>query len=145
MVTVNSQILLLTPQEFISYSSYLIYASQWVHPLLTVSQGSGSWRPSHLIASHFGIRGLCGWQGRARKYSGALRQELDAPIDNWASLVAQSVKDSPAMQETRILSPCREDPLEEEMATRSSILAGNIPWTEEPWRLQSMGLQKDTT
>ena len=31
------------------------------------------------------------------------------------------------------------------MATRSSILAGNIPWTEEPWRLQSMGLQKDTT
>ena len=46
------------------------------------------------------------------------------------------------MQETRVLSLGREDPLEKEMATHSSILAWRIPWTNEPGRLQSMGLQR---
>ena len=46
------------------------------------------------------------------------------------------------MQETQIHSLGREDPLEKEMATRSSILAWEIPWTEEPGGLQSMGLQR---
>ena len=46
------------------------------------------------------------------------------------------------MRETRVLSLGREDPLEKEMATHSSILAQRIPWTEEPDRLQSMGLQR---
>ena len=55
--------------------------------------------------------------------------------------MAQLVKNLPAKQETRIL-PSREDPLEKEMATHSSILAWRIPWTEEPGRLQSMGLQE---
>ena len=50
------------------------------------------------------------------------------------------VKNLPAMQEMRVLSVGREDPLEEEMATHSSILAWRIPWTEEPGKLQSMGL-----
>ena len=50
----------------------------------------------------------------------------------WASLVAQSVKNLPAMQDTQVQSLGREDPLEEEMATHSSILACRIPWTEEP-------------
>ena len=45
-------------------------------------------------------------------------------------------------QETWIQSLGREDPLEEEMATHSSTLAWDIPWTEEPGRLQSMGLQR---
>ena len=56
-----------------------------------------------------------------------------------ASLVAQSVNNLPAMQETwvRFLDP--EDPLEKEMATHSSILAWRVPWTEEPGGLQSMG------
>ena len=44
------------------------------------------------------------------------------------------------MQETRVQFLGREDPLEKEMATHSSILAWRIPWTEEPSRLQSMGL-----
>ena len=49
-------------------------------------------------------------------------------------------------QETRVRSLCREDPLEKEMATRSSIPAWRIPWTEEPGRLQSMGsLESGTT
>ena len=56
--------------------------------------------------------------------------------------MAQSVKNPPAMQETWVRSPGQEDPLEEGMATLSSILAWRIPWTEEPGGLQSMGLQR---
>ena len=56
--------------------------------------------------------------------------------------MAQAVKNLPAMQETRVQSLGREDPLEKEMATHSSILAWRIPWTEEPGGLQSIGLQK---
>ena len=59
-----------------------------------------------------------------------------------ASLVAQSVESLSAMQETRVQFLGREDPLEKEMATHSGILAWRIPWTEEPSRLQSMGLQE---
>ena len=61
---------------------------------------------------------------------------------SWASLVAQVVKNPPAMQETWVQSLGWEDPLEKGIATHSSILAWRIPWTEEPGRLQSMGLQR---
>ena len=60
----------------------------------------------------------------------------------WASLVAQSVKNLPAVQETWVRSLGWEDPLEKEMATHSSILAWKISWTEEPGGLQSMGSQR---
>ena len=53
--------------------------------------------------------------------------------------MAQRVKHLPAMQETRLQSLGREDPLEKEMATHSSILAWRIPWMEDSGRLQSMG------
>ena len=56
--------------------------------------------------------------------------------------MAQTVKNLPAMQETWVRNLGWEDPLEKEMATHSSILAWRIPWTEEPGRLQSMGLQR---
>ena len=59
--------------------------------------------------------------------------------------IAQQVKNPPAMQEVQeiwVQSLGQEDPLEYEMATHSSILAWNIPWTEEPGGLQSMGWQK---
>ena len=59
-----------------------------------------------------------------------------------ASLVAQLVKNLPAMQETRVRSWGLEDPLEKEIASHSSILAWKISWTEEPGGLQSMGSQK---
>ena len=59
-----------------------------------------------------------------------------------ASLVAQMVKCLPAMRETQVQSLGQEDPLEKEMATHSSILAGRIPWTEESGRLESMGSQR---
>ena len=61
------------------------------------------------------------------------------------SLVVQMVKSSPAMWETWVRSLGWEDPLEEEMATHSSILAWRIPWIEEPGRLQSMGSQESDT
>ena len=60
----------------------------------------------------------------------------------YASLVAQLVKNLPALQETHVRFLGQEDPLEKEMATHSSILAWRIPWTEEPGRLQTMGLQE---
>ena len=59
-------------------------------------------------------------------------------INSRASLVAQMVKNLPAMQETRVLSLGWEDPLEKGMTTHSSILACRIPWTEE----QFMGSQR---
>ena len=57
------------------------------------------------------------------------------------NLVAQSVKNPLAVQETRVRSLGREDPLEKEMATHSRILAWKISWTQEPGVLQSMVLQ----
>ena len=64
---------------------------------------------------------------------------------NWASWVAQMVKNLPAMWDTWVWSLGQEDPLEKGMATLSSILTWRIPWTEEPARQQSMGLQSDST
>ena len=61
---------------------------------------------------------------------------------SWASLMAQLVKNLPAMWKTWVQSLGREDPLERGMATHSSILAWKIPWTEDPGGLQSMGLQR---
>ena len=57
-------------------------------------------------------------------------------------MVAQTVKNPPAMQETWVQSLGWEDPLEKEMAMHSSILAWEISWTEEPGGLQSVGLQR---
>ena len=55
--------------------------------------------------------------------------------------MAQTVKNLPAVKETRVLSLVWEDPMEKGMATHSNILAWRIPWTEELERLQSMGSQ----
>ena len=60
----------------------------------------------------------------------------------WASPVTEMVKNPPVMQETGIWSLGWKDPLEKRLATHSSIFAWRIPWTEEPGRLESMGLQK---
>ena len=58
------------------------------------------------------------------------------------SLVAQTVKCLPIVRETQVQSLGQEDPLEEAMATHSSILAWRIPWMEEPGGLQSMVSQR---
>ena len=57
-------------------------------------------------------------------------------------LVAQGVKNLPAVQETQVRSLGQEDPLEKGMATHCSIVAWRIPWTEEPGGLRSLGLQR---
>ena len=62
-----------------------------------------------------------------------------------ASLVARTVKNLPATQETQVRSLGREDPLEKEMAIHSSIPTWEIPWTEEPGRLQLTGYKESDT
>ena len=69
-------------------------------------------------------------------------QFLCAAILSFTSLVAQRVKRLPSVWKTWVRSLGQEDPLEKKMATHSSILAWRIPWTEEPGRLQSTGLQR---
>ena len=66
--------------------------------------------------------------------------------EHWASLVAQSIKNLPAMQETQVQSLGWEDPLENQMATHSSMLVWKIPWTENsdgysPWIFQARVLE----
>ena len=76
--------------------------------------------------SYYGFRIICG-----------------IPVGiNRASLVAQLVKNLPAVQETQVRSPGWEDPLEKEMVTHSSMLAWKISRTEEPGGLQSVGSQR---
>ena len=60
----------------------------------------------------------------------------------WASLMAQAVKNLPAMQEIRVSSMGQENPLQKRTANPSNIPAWRIPWTEKPDGLQSMGLQR---
>ena len=73
------------------------------------------------------------------------RKDRLPTLVSWASLVAQTVKDLPAMWETWVQSLGWEDPLEEGMATHSSVFAWRIPWTEEPWGLQSCGHKESDT
>ena len=72
------------------------------------------------------------------------RCQEDREIGSYYSvgMVAQMAKRLPAMRETQVLFLGQEDPLEKEMAIHSRTLAWKIPWTEEPDRLQSMGLQR---
>ena len=66
-------------------------------------------------------------------------------LGHLASLVTQSVKNQPAMQETEVQTLGWEDTLEKEMATHSSIFTWKIPWIKEPGRLPSMGSQESDT
>ena len=70
------------------------------------------------------------------------RQILYVITCMWASLIAQSVKNLPAMQEIQVWFLDQEDLWEKEMATHFSILVWEIPWTEKPDGLQLMGSQK---
>ena len=63
-------------------------------------------------------------------------------LDIWASLVAQMVKNPPAVKEIQVQSLGMEDHLQKEMATHSSILTWRISWAEEPGRLQFMGSER---
>ena len=80
--------------------------------------------------------------GSSSYYAGI--DSIFKPVLWWlgTSLVGQTVKNLPAMQETWVRSLAQEDPLGKGMATHSSILAWRIPWTEEPGGLQSMVSQR---
>ena len=89
------------------------------------------------------IRTLWGDQLASEYFDNVLKMYVILEnVQAWASLVAQSIKHLPAMQEMRVRFLGWKDPLEKEMATHSSILGWRIPWTEEPGKLQSMGLQR---
>ena len=91
-----------------------------------------------------------GWEQRKLLGRGSLGLSIDRSLflknylSHQASQVALVVKSLPAMQETWVQSLGWEDPLEEGMATHSSILSWRIPWTEEPGGLQPMGSQSWT-
>ena len=81
-----------------------------------------------------------GWGGRREAQEGR-----DICVPTADSLVAQTVENLPATQETLVQSLGQEDPLEKGMVTHSSILAWKSSWAEEPGRLQPMGSQKRWT
>ena len=90
-----------------------------------------------------GTQGLLGESAEATSHNSATPLDyLSRPLNLWGFLGGSAVKNLPATQKAQIPSLGREDPLEEEMASYSSILAWEIPWTEEPGRLQSMGSQR---
>ena len=98
-----------------------------------------------MLASTFWMpRLLSGFPQLTGSQSVVLGSAATAPPGGliWVSLVAQMVKKPPATQETRVQSLGWEDPLEKEMATHSSILAWDIPWTEESGGLQSIEWQR---
>ena len=98
-----------------------------------------------LLASSAGKESACnaGDPGSIPGSGRSLGEGTGYPLQySWASLVAWLVNNTPAMRETWVQSLGWEDPLEEGMATHSSILAWRIPWTQEPGGLQSMASQK---
>ena len=128
--------------KYKAVSSLLCHFYRFYLPLISVCS-LNSQKCWYLLKPH--IRSKC------RKNSTALLRQicdlgfigyLGTPIPKWTSLVAQLVKNLPAVQETWVWFLGWEDSLENGMATHSSILAWRIPWTEEPGGLQSIGLQR---
>ena len=100
-------------------------------------------------AAYSGESGTVSLQAVGYKHERPRKQhtsmDFSSLLTSWASLVAQMVRNPPAMQETWVRLLGWEDPLEKGMATCSSILAYRIPWTEEPGRLiWSVGSQSKT-
>ena len=93
--------------------------------------------------SYLSTSGVWVWLGKFTTFSDTFHLN-NKGLWTGASLVPQTVKNPPAMQEIWVGSLGWADPLEEGMTTHSSILAWRIPWTEEPGRLQSMGWQSRT-
>ena len=101
--------------------------------LTTLNRGEQKWR------QQAGILPLLQLEKKHFQYSHIFVVFCRCPLSR-ASLVAQMIKNPPAVRETGVQSLGREDPLGKGMATHSSILAWRIPWTEGPGGLQSMGL-----
>ena len=111
-------------------------------PSNTVLASPGRAHTCNVILPHLSLTHVLGSVGNARRVPWLLPSMFLAPCQNsqsmnWVSLVAQMVKNLPAMQETRIQSLGQEDALEKGMATHSTVLAWRIPRTGKPGRLQS--------
>ena len=116
---------------------------QWVsstHQVAKILEFQLSISPSNDYSDWFPL-GLTSWISLQSKELSTVFPNTTIQKHQFLSLVAQSVKNLPAVQETWVWSLGWEDVLEKEMATHSSILAWKISWTEEPGGLQSMGLQ----
>ena len=146
-------------KSLLSYASQLSSASiQWFsHPELSWGRGCSLMALGSQVFSPWVPLGLASSLGQeflmtmtslftdmAGNISWLKKILLSAPLSSayWASLVAQMVKNPPAMQETWVQSLGLEDPLEEGMTTHSSILAWRIPGMGEPGGLPSMGLHR---
>ena len=113
------------------------------------------WQPTpvFLPGESHGRRSLVGYNPRGAWWvtvhgvakSPTRLSDFTDSLTNLTSLVAQRLKRLPAMRETWVQSLGRKDALEKELAIHSSIRAWEIPWTEEPGGLQSMGSQKSWT
>ena len=131
----------------ISFSGGSYWTRVWTHDSyrLVLCTNNFSWNYENGLCFKSEFWFLCLWAEAAIESSGALEPDWGFGVHHpsyGASLIAQSVKNLPAVQETWVRSLGWEDPLEKEMATHSSILAWKIPWTEEPGGLQSMGSQR---
>ena len=122
------------------YWSGLVFPSPRDHPNPGIKLGSPTLQAHSLPTEPLGNAGDPGSIPGLGRSTG---EGIDHPLQySWAFLVAQTVKNLPAMQEIWVPSPGQEDPLEKEMATHSSTLAWRIPRTEKQDRLQFMGLQR---
>ena len=137
LLALGAGVICLPPQRHPSRNGTSILAPDWA-----TAQGVVGWADSHQGA-------FAGWINKCR--DSACTRGVDGEGFSiysprvGASLVAQLVKNLPALQETWVRFLGQEDPLEKEMATHSSILTWRTPWTEEPGRLQSMGSQESDT
>ena len=114
--------------KFISYYTILFVKVKWILPTLLLKSTRTSGPSISFVFLYFSTI--------------IYYKILTIIYYSLASLVAQTVKCLPAIQETQVRSLGWEDPPEKEMTAHSSTLAWKIPWTEEPGRLQSMGLQR---
>ena len=122
-------------------------------PRKAASRGAGCWAQAHSgVSSRVWAELKQEWRSKGSCYKGQhtekamfiIAQLSPCQLSFWykSSPEFQMVKNLPAMQETQVWCLGQEDPLEEGMATHSSILAWRIPWAEEPGGLQSMELQR---
>ena len=138
--------------EFLPATSYCWEASKVVHVSITCSflllSGPSFYGCATVCLSIHPLKDTCVvssvWQLWTQLCTGScVRINFHfSRINNGASLVVQQVKNPPAMRETWVRFLSWKDPLEEGMATHSSILSWRISWTEEPGGLQSMGLKR---
>ena len=121
-----------------------LWAPPWNYPLpLHLSLIKMRLCPTSHLLSWWGTTATCYPGLFLQKWPGTGKIVwVGSHVNSGASLVAQMVKNPPAMEGTQVHSSGQEDPLEKRMATHSSILPWCIPWTKEPDGLQFMGLQR---